>query len=148
MVAGEAPTAPASRGLVVVRPHVVRPHVVRVSSQGGSPVSRRYADPVEVRLAEVPADPDVSVASAGPEGPAAFLWRGRVYLVREVLAEWVEAGAWWRAAGGDPGDPGGSGDAGDRRVWRVAAAAGRTAPVGVFDLSCQAGRWRLARSLD
>ena len=30
--------------------------------------------------------------------PAQFLWRGRLYVVREVLARWTESGAWWRSA--------------------------------------------------
>jgi hypothetical protein len=28
--------------------------------------------------------------------PAQFLWRGRLYLVQEVLARWTESGQWWR----------------------------------------------------
>ena len=28
--------------------------------------------------------------------PAQFLWRGRLYVVREVLARWTESGGWWR----------------------------------------------------
>ena len=30
--------------------------------------------------------------------PAQFLWRGRLYLVREVLSRWTESGAWWTSA--------------------------------------------------
>ena len=30
--------------------------------------------------------------------PAQFLWRGRLYVVREVLARWTESGGWWRSA--------------------------------------------------
>ena len=30
--------------------------------------------------------------------PAQFLWRGRLYAVREVLSRWTEAGGWWRSA--------------------------------------------------
>lgn len=33
------------------------------------------------------------------DDPAQFLWRGRLYLVREVLSRWTESGGWWRAAG-------------------------------------------------
>ena len=47
-------------------------------------MSRRHADIVEVRRRD-----DV---------PEQFLWHGRLYQVREVLARWVEAGAWWRSA--------------------------------------------------
>ena len=31
--------------------------------------------------------------------PAQFLWRGRLYAVREVLSRWTESGGWWQAAG-------------------------------------------------
>ena len=45
-------------------------------------MTRLHADPVEVRRRD-----DV---------PEQFLWRGRLYVVREVLARWTEAGGWWR----------------------------------------------------
>ena len=41
-------------------------------------MTRRYDDTVEVRRRD--------------EDPAEFLWRGRFYAVREVLAHWVETG--------------------------------------------------------
>ena len=54
---------------------------------------RRYDDPVEVRRGMV----------AGPggtqEGPEQFLWRGRLWKVCDVMAHWVETGAWWRSRG-------------------------------------------------
>ena len=131
-------------------------------------------------------------ASDGSGAPAQFLWRGRLYLVRDVLAHWVEIGAWWslpRRTGGttrrsgddpvgappspydvDPAAPARSvaADVGavEREVWRVEAAAGRSATCGVYDLvrhvpavapaAVRAGsrrpapppRWRLARALD
>ena len=46
---------------------------------------RRYDDPVEVRK--------------GPEeSPEQFLWRGKLWKVRAVLAHWVETGSWWQSA--------------------------------------------------
>ena len=45
-------------------------------------MTRRYDEPVEVRRRD--------------EDPAEFLWHGRFYVVRAVLAHWVETGAWWR----------------------------------------------------
>ena len=65
-------------------------------------MTRLHADPVEVRRTDT---------GAGPE-PAQFLWRGRLYVVREVLARWTESGGWWRSARvralttGDPAGPG------------------------------------------
>jgi hypothetical protein len=46
-------------------------------------MSRCYADRVEVLRRN--------------DQPAHFLWRSRLYVVRGVLAHWVEAGEWWRA---------------------------------------------------
>ncbi len=47
---------------------------------------RRYDDLVEVRPA--------------PDGdrPGSFLWRGRLYVVRDVLGHWRERRAWWTSA--------------------------------------------------
>jgi len=86
---------------------------------------RRYGDPIEV----------------GSRGrvPVRFRWRGRVYLVRVVLAHWIERGSWWTGPG--PGTSGGpsvprsvAGALGavEREVWRVEATAGPV--VGVYDL--------------
>lgn len=58
---------------------------------------RRYEEPIEVRAAGEQAAPDG--ASAGsPGAPAAFLWRGRLYVVRQVLDHWKERRPWWRDA--------------------------------------------------
>ena len=112
----------------------------------------------------------------GPvEGPEQFLWKGRLWKVRAVLAQWVETGPWWQSSGvhavlgaedwavaADPGSPGGHGSAGstrvptelaaEREVWRVEAARGRAvdAGPGVFDLvfDWADGSWRLTRCLD
>ncbi|WP_205474653.1 DUF6504 family protein [Nocardioides sp. SYSU D00038] len=50
---------------------------------------RKYDDPVEVRRGWV----------AGVEAPEQFLWRGRLWKVRAVLAHWVETGPWWESSG-------------------------------------------------
>ena len=108
-------------------------------------MTRRYDDPVDVRR--------------GDEAPAQFLWRGRLYVVREVLAHWVETGAWWRAAPArapvEPAEPMRSPmttlvDDGEREVWRVEASAGRVCGTGVYDLcfDWSAGAWTLLRALD
>lgn len=118
-------------------------------------MSRHYAEPVDVRRRD--------------DTPVEFLWRGRLYLVRDVLAHWVEAGGWWRRAapdaastagpspGGDPARPVGALDDREREFWRVeartggrAGAAAPTASTGVFDLcfDWSAGGWSLARTHD
>ena len=96
--------------------------------------------------------------------PAQFLWRGRLYVVREVLARWTESGGWWRRAavlavsdGGSAGAAGGSADSGPASLddgeqdwFRVEAGAGRAAGTGVYDLCFHTatGGWSLARVLD
>ncbi len=128
---------------------------------------RRYGDPVEVRRGRV----------EGTEGPEQFLWRGRLYVVRGVLAHWVETGAWWRSASvrpvygldtdqvedaatgvrgrGEPAtDPPASAvavlDDHGREVWRVEARAGRRGGPTVVDLALDEadGHWLLLRVHD
>lgn len=94
---------------------------------------RRYDDPVEARMGQV----------SGMEGPEQFLWRGRLWKVRAVLAHWVETGPWWQSGGAravigsddpvpDPGaDPRSSPSRppatdllAERELWRVEAGRG------------------------
>ena len=119
---------------------------------------RRYDDPVEVRRGLVDGP------GGQQEGPEQFLWRGRLWKVGDVLAQWVETGPWWQSADADAvrgtdsprrgESPTGrtSGTHGvatleqplgavdllaEREVWRVEAAAGRHVSRegrGVFDL--------------
>ena len=124
---------------------------------------RRYDDPVDVRAV---------VDEPGVTTPDAFVWRGRLYVVRAVLARWHERRAWWRdpaatallglraddpeGATGTSGATGTTGTtgttvAGECQVWRVEAAAGRSSPVGVYDLVHTGGpgdTWHLARVAD
>lgn len=110
---------------------------------------RSYGEAVQVRTAPVSLD-TLEVA------PAQFLWRGRLYVVRAVLAHWIELGTWWAGSGSrrrrpvPVGAPAGSQapedseaprrsvafDVGavEREVWRVEARAGRSSSVGVYDL--------------
>lgn len=111
---------------------------------------RRYDEPVDVRRRD--------------ETPTEFLWRGRLYVVRDVYATWIETDPWWLApsARGVYGQT--SGDAtfsegvapvpvsetAEREMWRVEASGGRAAGCGVFDLcfDWSAGLWRLAQVVD
>ena len=109
---------------------------------------RRYDDPVEVR-------------KGADEDPDQFLWRGRLWQVREVVAHWVETGAWWARRPADQGASEGPDTdlLREREVWRVAAAPGRVVAqqspehepgFGVFDLvfSWSEGSWQLVRAMD
>lgn len=118
---------------------------------------RRYDEPVEVRRGPVADWPE--------EGPAQFLWRGRLWKVRGVLAHWVETGAWWqhggvRAAIGseEPAreQPAGTTTLeellGERQLWRVEAGRGQTGGTGVgtFELCHDPleDRWQLVGCTD
>jgi len=150
---------------------------------------RTYGEVIDVRTTTTTGDgsSDGLRGSAHPAdgAPEQFVWRGRLYLVRDVLAHWVELGTWWTlprraTAPQGAGLSGGSSsrstapedeqparsvaaDVGavEREVWRVEAAAGRSATCGVYDLvrdvpavdprtpfDTHPPRWRLARALD
>lgn len=103
---------------------------------------RRYSDPIEVR-SEVRPDvrPEVqpegtNVLEGSPPSPRAFIWRGRLYVVRQVIGHWRERRAWWREALDPvPGQPAGIDVASrEQQVWRVEASPGRVHGSGVFDL--------------
>ena len=102
---------------------------------------RQYDDPVEVRRGEA-------------EDPDQFLWRGRLWKVRAVVAHWVETGPWWQATGQTADRAGAVGDlVAERELWRVEAGRGIQAEpetYGVFDLSFDwtDGRWQLVGCQD
>src|SRR5665647_3313538 len=67
---------------------------------------RRYEEPIEVRAGAGGADPASDTNRAGdiscPDPtPSAFLWRGRLYVVRDVIGHWRER----RACGVRPSIP-------------------------------------------
>lgn len=128
---------------------------------------RRYDDPVETRMGLV----------SGVEGPEQFLWRGRLWKVRAVIAHWVETGPWWQSGGaraviGSDEPAAGAVQTGgtdlrptdllgERELWRVEAGRGPGRPVsvttdavpdggGVFDLAFDwsDGRWALVGCAD
>ena len=127
---------------------------------------RRYADPVEVRQGPV----DQGVDQGATDGPQQFLWRGRLWKVRAVLAHWVETGPWWQATGARAviGSEEAAAETVDREriplgdlltereLWRVEAGRGRVAwdgepdGGGVFDLAFDwaDGRWTLVGCTD
>ncbi|MEI2764245.1 MAG: DUF6504 family protein [Dermatophilaceae bacterium] len=102
---------------------------------------RRYCEPVEVKAvpSRVPDDLADDVGERPgpvPGQPEAFLWRGRLYVVRAVLGHWRERRAWWHdALDSPPGQEHGiAAAARERQVWRVEASPGRSGGSGVFDL--------------
>ncbi|MEZ0164065.1 DUF6504 family protein [Kineococcus sp. LSe6-4] len=103
---------------------------------------RRFSDEVHVRYDD----------ADGGRAPVQFIWRGRLYVVREVLSRWRERSAWWEHAAvaavhGDAAEEAGPGPAGrparrgltvgdlEREVFRVEASVGRVGGAGVYDLA-------------
>ncbi|SDO85519.1 hypothetical protein SAMN04489867_0762 [Pedococcus dokdonensis] len=116
---------------------------------------RRYEETIEVR--EGPRDDLGAALDIDPAGtggldrrrPDAFVWRGRLYVVRAVLDHWQERRPWWRDARERDGGSDVLTDARERQVWRVEASAGRLCGVGVYDLCADHGdQWRLLRVAD
>ncbi len=120
---------------------------------------RRFSDSVQVRPSDGP-----------QQRPEAFIWKGRLYVVRGVLGQWRERRAWWRDAldssgpeggGGPDGTPGGApvgpgtalaAAANEQQVWRVEASPGWSFTPGVYDLAHDASageeQWSLVRVAD
>ena len=110
----------------------------------------RHGDPVEVRRGQVE-------GGAGGDAPEQFLWHGRLYVVRAVLARWTESGGWWRGVRAMTTDAAAGPvelDDRERDWWRVEADSGRLAALsagrGVYDLcfDWSRGAWSLARVVD
>lgn len=107
---------------------------------------RRYDEPIHVRRGE-----------DGPE-PEQFVWRGRLWQVRDIVTRWLETGAWWdsplvRSARGDDTGALPAQDTdllAEHEVWRVVAAAGASSSPGVYELDHARGTggWRLRAVVD
>jgi hypothetical protein len=107
-------------------------------------VVRRFSDPVEVRI-----------SATGPlREPEAFIWRGRLYVVRDVLGQWRERRAWWRDLLPEPesGRSALAAAASEQQLWRVEASPGWSFAPGVYDLardeSARGEQWSLVRVAD
>jgi hypothetical protein len=87
----------AVRGTVLVVEHVFD-SIRRGRPRPRSPPGRSgVEEPVKVAR-----DASVRRPRGGPQGPRGepeqFLWRGKLWKVRAVLAHWVETGSWWQSA--------------------------------------------------
>ena len=115
---------------------------------------RLYDDPVEVRRSE---------QGDGSE-PDQFIWRGRLWQVREVASHWIETRLWWL---GNPSEVRADEVAvttdllSGHEIWRVTAVAPGLRPraaqttdphnatgLGVFYLALilAEGNWKLTRA--
>jgi hypothetical protein len=100
-------------------------HEKKPEPQGEEALSRLYGDPIEVWTRD--------------GEPSQFVWRDRLYVVRQVLDHWVVAREWWKTSETDPGE---------RRFWRVEASPDKQ--VGTYELrfdTASAG-WLLLRAWD
>ena len=106
---------------------------------------RRYDDPVDVRKGRV-----AGMGGGLLEGPEQFVWRGRLWKVHAVLAQWVETGPWWQSSGvhavlgsDGPGGPGGA----DEPAGLASSDGGRSAAgAGTAvqtDLAAEREVWRV-----
>ena len=113
---------------------------------------RRFSDVVQVRVrsGQQPEVPE-------HERPEAFIWKGRLYVVREVLAQWRERRAWWHDALDAEESQVRPGEtlvaaASEQHVWRVEASPGWSFAPGVYDLAHDASprgdHWSLVRVAD
>src|SRR3954463_14524310 len=106
---------------------------------------RRYDDPVDVRRGRVRG------AGGAVEGPEQFLWKGRLWKVSAVVAQWVETGAWWQSSGvhavlGAETDAAvGTDLSAEREVWRGGGGPGGGRPRQ--DRPLRRGRRRLRPGL-
>jgi hypothetical protein len=109
-------------------------------------MSRRYTEQVEVRLGEpLVGSLEPAVEQFGPV-PTAFIWRGRLHVVRAVLGHWTQRLPWWRLAWSEDAPQGAPTEL-EQVVWRVEASAGRMLGTGVYDLA-KDEQWRLLRVAD
>jgi hypothetical protein len=134
---------------------------VRAGAAGEAPEQGPGEVPADV-LGDVPADvpADVPVKLHSGVVPTAFIWRGRLYVVRDVLAHWRERRAWWRDALDAQEEqvrPGRTlaAAASEQHIWRVEASPGWSFAPGVYDLAHDesdghdpSDRWSLVRVAD
>jgi hypothetical protein len=109
-------------------------------------MSRQYHERIEVRCGEPmwgSSRPAGTTGAGSPAAPAAFVWRGRLHVVREVVAQWTQRLPWWQMTGHDTTSVQGL----EQQVWRVEASTGSMAGTGVYDLG-QGEHWRLLRVAD
>ena len=86
---------------------------------------RRYEEPIEVRATTEQAVPGGATGSGAV--PDAFVWRGRLYVVRQVLDHWKERRPWWRDA------------LDERRVPAAVATVGSGADAGATGVGTGSG---------
>lgn len=110
-------------------------------------MSRQYHERIEVQCGEVLLgrlhDSAALHAGRAEEVPTAFMWQGRVHVVRAVIDQWTQRLPWWRMSDRDSTTVAGL----EQHIWRVEASVGPVLGTGVYDLA-QDDHWRLLRIVD
>lgn len=105
-------------------------------------MSRQYHEQVEVQCDDVLLGRLQKSAAQHAPGrgpvPTAFMWRGRVHVVRAVVGAWTQRIPWWRLSEVDTASSRGL----EQQVWRVEASIGPCLSTGVYDLTYDEC-WRL-----
>ncbi|CAN5473851.1 hypothetical protein BH23ACT6_BH23ACT6_02790 [soil metagenome] len=121
--------------------------VFNIKSYEGVLMSRQYHEQIEVQCDGVLLgrlhDSATARAHHDARVPTAFTWRGRVHVVRAVVAAWTQRTAWWRLGEVDTASPHGL----EQQVWRVEASVGPCLTTGVYDLTYDEC-WRLLSVAD
>ncbi len=81
----------------------------------------------------------ISVFKASSKHPACFFWRGRRYVILEIINRWTKNSGWWRGEA-----------AVDRQYASVLARAYPGQQVGIYELCFdrQQATWTLTRVQD
>ncbi|MEX1178828.1 MAG: DUF6504 family protein [Nitriliruptor sp.] len=105
-------------------------------------MTKRYRESLdEVVIGDDGGTGDGEADPRGAGAPTSFRWRGRSYVVLQVLGHWREDEGWWRRPDGVPIQL-------ERTdLWRVEAQNGKPTR-GVYELVRRGDAWRLDRVWD
>ena len=94
-------------------------------------MSRVYGDPINVWSVD--------------DRPVRFVWRGRLYTVRQIHERWASVRDWWKQTTGTEAD-----DPDRREFWQLSAARADSGEIGVYEMrrDVAEGTWLLSRAWD
>lgn len=92
--------------------------------------------------------PGVVTVTAVDGVPLRVRWRDRSYNVEQVLAHWIESGAWWHAVARRVGTAAAERIPLSCAVWRVEARGARGSIVVDLAHDTEADEWSLVRIAD
>lgn len=92
--------------------------------------------------------PGAITVTAADGVPQRIRWRDRSYVVEQVLAQWIESGAWWQMVARRVGAATSERTPVSCTVWRVEARGGRGSIVIDLAHDVEADSWSLVRLAD